>query len=356
MPVPTKTTDQPKSDPPAKEEDAEVTPEAYEAARTALIAKLPALADRPTTIYGKLALITGLITQVKKSGRNDFHHYNYAKESDLVEAIRPLLSELGLWIHWTLYSDLEKGFIPHQRLNISRRREGETTEADSLTVICGQFRFIDADGKESLPQITMGYGDDTSDKGLSKAMTAMEKYFLMKTFLVSTGDDPEADTRTDQRAARREQGSAPRVNVTRGSGPTPAAGGRQAEASNPQIKQLGELTRAAGIGSSMDAITIYEKILDPLKVEPLDPDDMAISLRNWLQKRSGPELGRLIHDLRMLVEAKGDKPSTPAETAAPAEAAQPAQPAQEVDFDPAETAGLSANDPDPALVGDDDVE
>lgn len=355
---PRKTTDQPETAEPAQArppEEAEVTPETYEAARTALIAKLPPIADRPTTIYGKLALIMGLVGQVKKSGRNEFHKYSYPKEQDVSEAVRPLLSELGLWIWWSLYSDPEKGFLPHQRLNISRRRDGETTEADSLTVLCFQFRFVDSEGVMTEPQIVMQYGDDTSDKGINKAYTGAFKYFLMKSFLIATGDDPEADTRADQRAQRREQGSAPRVEVRRGTGPTPAAGGRQAEASNPQIKQLGELVRAAGITSSMDAITVFEKILDPLKVEPLDPEDLAVSLKDWLTKRSGPELGRLIHEIRTLVEAKGDKPSTPAEAAAPA--AETTEKDVEVHSDgPKDETPEAEAEPDPTLVGDDDVE
>lgn len=350
----------PKTTEPSQPSQEETTPEAYEAARTALIAKLPPVADRPTSIYGKLALITGLIGQVRKSGRNEFHKYNYAKESDLVEAVRPLLSELGLWVWWTLHSDPTLGFVPHQRLNISRRRDGETTEADSLTVITGQFKFFDDKGASSEPQIIMGYGDDTSDKGLGKAYTNMEKSFLMKSFLVSTGDDPEADPRTDQRAARREQGSAPRVDVQRGQGRAAAPGGRQAEASNPQISQLGQFTRKAGITSALDAITIYEKILDPIKVEPIDPEDIAESLKTWLHKQDGPTMGRLIHDIRTLAEAKGtsaETPSTAAETpstAAPVETTE--KDVESFSDGKSDVAASDQTEPDPSLVGEDDVE
>jgi hypothetical protein len=39
-----------------------------------------------------------------------------------------------------------------------------------------------------------------------KAMTGALKYFLMKTFLIPTGDDPEADTGSDARSAGRRPG------------------------------------------------------------------------------------------------------------------------------------------------------
>lgn len=322
MPRSPKPTEAPaKTDPPAEKdavaEEPEVTPEAYEAARMALVAKLPPKADRPTSIYGKLALATSLIGQIKKSGRNTFHNYTYARESDLVEAIRPLLSELGLWIWWSLYSDPEKGFVHHERVSLSKKKDGVTNEVESLTVITGEFCFIDEAGNESKHQIMMGYGDDNSDKGLYKALTGMEKYFLFKSFLVSTGDDPEADTRSDQRAANRERGSSPRTEVRSGSGPVPGNGGRQGTASNPQLRQLGEISRAAGLGSTMAAITVYEKILDPDKIEPLDPEDLAGSLAAWLGKQSGPVLGKLIHEVKALADAgKGDKASPDADAAA----------------------------------------
>lgn len=354
----------PQQDPPAQDdavpEDQEPTPEAYEIARLALVNKLPPEDKRPTSIYGKLALITGLVGQVKKSGRNTFHNYTYARESDLVEAIRPLLSELGLWVHWTLHSDPEKGIIHHQRVSLSKKKDGDTYEAESLTVVSALFRFIDADGVESLPQLMMGYGDDNSDKGLYKALTGMEKYFLFKSFLVATGDDPEADTRTDQRAARREGGYAPRVDVRRGQGATPANGGRQAESSNPQIGQLGEWTRKAGMTSLADTITLYEKILDPVKVEPLDEDDLPGSLLTWIKAQPGPVLGKLIHDVRALAEA-GSKAEKAGDSASPTvDAAAAAEGTTEKDVEVHSDGPADAAEPvaevDPATIADDDVE
>ena len=58
----------------------------------------------------------------------------------------------------------------------------------------------------------MGAGDDGADKGLYKAYTGAVKYFLMKTFLIPTGDDPEADTKADERAASRAAPARPAPN------------------------------------------------------------------------------------------------------------------------------------------------
>ena len=48
-----------------------------------------------------------------------------------------------------------------------------------------------------------GQGDDPADKGLGKAYTNAIKTFLREQFLIPQGDDPEADERTDARAAQR---------------------------------------------------------------------------------------------------------------------------------------------------------
>jgi hypothetical protein len=94
----------------------------------------------------KLAEVSEAVSRVPKRGHNDFHNYDYAYESDILEAVR---------------SD------------------------DGVT-------------GETLDYPWMGWGVDPGDKGGYKAITGAEKYFLMKTFLIPTGDDPEVTTDADQ--------------------------------------------------------------------------------------------------------------------------------------------------------------
>jgi hypothetical protein len=67
------------------------------------------------------------------------------------------------------------------------------------------FSLIDAESGERHDVAWAGTGDDKSDKGIYKGYTGSLKYFLMKTFLVSQGDDPEGDESTDRRAESRSQ-------------------------------------------------------------------------------------------------------------------------------------------------------
>ena len=118
------------------------------------------------------------VSRVPKNGFNNFHKYAYATESDLTESIRPILLESGLAFFSTV---------------LDQSREGEFTKVKM------EFTLADVDTGETLKSVYWGEGQDKGDKGLYKAYTGATKYFLMKTFLIPTGDDPEADTTVDER-------------------------------------------------------------------------------------------------------------------------------------------------------------
>lgn len=118
------------------------------------------------------------VNRVPKNGYNSFHKYNYATESDLTESIRPILIEAGLAFFTTV---------------LEQNREGEFTKVKM------EFTLVDIDTGETLKSTYWGEGQDKGDKGLYKAYTGATKYFLMKTFLIPTGDDPEGDSTVDER-------------------------------------------------------------------------------------------------------------------------------------------------------------
>lgn len=121
-------------------------------------------------IYEKLNLILGEVRNVPKSGHNAHFNYDYVKEDDLTEHLRPLLHKHGLSIR---FSAAEFKELPN----------------NCIAVKC-DITIGDKDGNE-LTSSVWGFGQDKGDKGGYKAMTGAVKYYLYKTFLVSTGDDPE---------------------------------------------------------------------------------------------------------------------------------------------------------------------
>jgi hypothetical protein len=157
-------------------------------------------------IAKKLALIMGEVDRIPKNGRNDFHKYDYATEADLVQAIRGSMSKHGV------------AFLPTVK---SWEQKGDITSAEV------EFHFIDSEDGTELVSTFWGFGQDKGDKGAYKAYTGAVKYCLMKTFLVPTGDDPEAheqqDTRKPQGQTRQQQqtrteggGSQPAPNANSG--------------------------------------------------------------------------------------------------------------------------------------------
>lgn len=130
------------------------------------------------SLYRKLAEISKEIGRVDKKGYNSFHKYHYVTESDLTDAIRDKLSSRGVLIIPSLES------VQHD---------------DTLTTASMVFTFVDSETGEKHEAKWAGTGDDKGDKGLYKAYTGSLKYFLMKMFLISQGDDPEGDTSTDRR-------------------------------------------------------------------------------------------------------------------------------------------------------------
>lgn len=157
------------------------------------------------SLYGKLAEVLGEVGYVQKKGRNNFHNYNYVTEQDLVEAVREKLAARNIVL------------IPSVT-GIDERPVKTAKGVDScVTTVRVAFTFCDGDSGETHTAEWAGAGDDPADKGLYKAYTGAMKYFLMKSFLIPTGDDPEADERTD---ARSESGQ--RRASGNGSAPTSA--------------------------------------------------------------------------------------------------------------------------------------
>jgi hypothetical protein len=141
-------------------------------------------------LFRKIAEVMGEVGYVEKRGRNTFHNYDYVTEADLVDAVRGKLAERKVALIPSVESIAERTY----------QAKGKESVVTTVTVA---FTFLDGETGATFKASWSGQGDDTADKGLYKAYTGALKYFLMKTFLVPTGDDPESDSKTDERAADR---------------------------------------------------------------------------------------------------------------------------------------------------------
>lgn len=147
-------------------------------------------------IFKKMAKVMEKISRVPKNGKNKFFNYDYVTEADLTDHIRPILAEEGIAFTSTV---LEATKTPVEKEGSKENKEGAISTVKML------FRLIDADDGSSIESVFLGEGSDKGDKGFYKAYTGCVKYFLMKTFLVATGDDPENDDAPKEKAGKQYQ-------------------------------------------------------------------------------------------------------------------------------------------------------
>lgn len=133
-------------------------------------------------LYTKMAAIMGEITRVPKTGRNKQQNYDFATDSDIADLIRGKLAAHGIAFFASM-TDVEQTEI--------KSAKGST---GYHTIAHLEFTFVCGDTGDKMSCTWRGEADDWGDKGVSKAATLGEKYFLLKTFVMSTGDpadDPD---------------------------------------------------------------------------------------------------------------------------------------------------------------------
>lgn len=133
------------------------------------------------SLAAKMLKIMGEVGYVQKEGTNSFQNYKYAKEADVVEKVRASLVRHGVFAFGTAIRKETREYT---------NQKGAT---QFLVSVDYHMTFVDAESGERYDAIFSGDGADSGDKGIYKAITGAEKYALLKTFLISTGDDPEKE-------------------------------------------------------------------------------------------------------------------------------------------------------------------
>ena len=262
---------------------------------------MPTKAETSMGLAAKLAEITGLMAHIPKEGFNANQKYKFVRETDVAEKVSQLLSERKIFLHQSV---------------IASSREALYTTASGSTMWMSHvemsFQFIDGETGETTPQAVFpGDGADTGDKGIYKAMTGAEKYFLMKTFLVSTGDDPEADEKVDKAAAASGAAKGP-VVVTKGTQEGVQRGGKSDGATSAQVTEIAKLAKKLNLDADA-VVPIVGKILG---TEPAE----GVNLRDWLKGLTSEQAGSIVLALSAM-EALDVTPVDLSEETAPDEPA-----------------------------------
>jgi len=125
-----------------------------------------------------LNVIKAIGGKVAKSGTNTFQKYKYVTEGDLMDAVRDELINQGLVITTSV---------------LSASTSQEDGSDQYMTHVMLLHTVTDVESGESIQVQSAGSGADKLDKGVYKAITGANKYFIMKTFMLSGDDDPEND-------------------------------------------------------------------------------------------------------------------------------------------------------------------
>jgi hypothetical protein len=144
----------------------------------------------PRHLVTKLARVLGALERVPKGGYNKDQEYYFVRETDVCDVVRRELAKVGAFVFTTIQS-------------YSREPAYVTNSGKQMWLfkLWATFTFLDGESSEQWQVHFPGEALDFGDKGLYKAITGATKYMLMKTFLLSSGDDPENDSHGEEKPA-----------------------------------------------------------------------------------------------------------------------------------------------------------
>lgn len=188
--------------------------------------------DTGLNLYQRMLQVQRAVTHVAKDARNEQQHFDYVSSSAVLSAIREAMDAAGL----VLLTE-----IVAETLHLDAAYKGSKSP-QHLTEITMQFTWVNVDSPdERMVHRWYAQGIDGGEKGVGKAATYGEKYYLVKTFHLPTdGDDPDGaaspKTAPQQQSQQRRQAPPAQQQVKQKSG-KPAT-----DATGPQ--NLGEFRQA----------------------------------------------------------------------------------------------------------------
>jgi hypothetical protein len=151
--------------------------------------------QQEASLFAKIAAIKGELKRLPKTGYNDFHKYAFATNGDVYDTVRNLLAEHRV----ALFAEIVSW-------------EAVAQAKGYHVILQMRFTFACGDTGQTFTCLWAGESADSADKGFNKAMTAGTKYFLLSTFLISTGDaadDADSQSPDVGKAAAKPQQNKP---------------------------------------------------------------------------------------------------------------------------------------------------
>lgn len=152
-------------------------------------------AQKRLKLLNKIFSVQQEVEILQKIHANETQKYMFARESDFIAKIKPLLGEHKLVV-----------FPSALKTTVRDTCYSGGAPAESATI---EMSYIIADiedgGEIEIP--VSAAGKDQGDKAIAKALTMANKYFLAKTFqMETTTDDPENDKYNNEPAPASKSG------------------------------------------------------------------------------------------------------------------------------------------------------
>lgn len=141
-----------------------------------------------TKLSKKLVEVMKDCRHIAKNGTNNFHGYKYATSADVLGKVNASLTKYGI------STVVTPNLLQFQDVTTAKGN------IEHLAIVEITATLTDSESGEIITLKGLGSGQDAGDKSVMKAQTAALKYCYLLSLAIATGDDPEADTSTDEAA------------------------------------------------------------------------------------------------------------------------------------------------------------
>lgn len=154
-----------------------------EAIKAELVTEPVQIVKAPDQIYGLMAQILAEVGAVGKGRRNEQQNYRFRGIDDVYQAVHPLFAKFGIFT------------LPRVLAEDTTERTTEKGTVLRFVKLTMAYDFFAPDGSHVTAEV-VGEAMDAGDKASNKAMSAAQKYALIQTLCIPTGDTPDADYTT----------------------------------------------------------------------------------------------------------------------------------------------------------------
>lgn len=156
-------------------------------------------------LFGKIASVMAQVRQLEKSGKNTYDKYEFMTADTVAHRIGTALAGAGV------------AFFPSIVSVDTSEYTTAKGAANFRSVVTMQLTFACTETGATYTILWSGEAIDRSDKSISKAAVSAVKFALIKTFLLTGGDEEDADAVSPEVEAGRPLGKAvPREPSGRG--------------------------------------------------------------------------------------------------------------------------------------------